>query len=159
MGSGAAEALAYLLSSTSSIKRVDVSWNKGIGEIGLVAILRALARGNASVTSLGLAGCTWGGGARGSLAALEEMLVHNKTLQRLDLEHSGLGEEGGARLLAALRLNVAVREVRLHSCGLEGETRKEIEREAGVHSDRDLQWFHCLEKDVARTNVGRLCAP
>nr|XP_049616941.1 NACHT, LRR and PYD domains-containing protein 3 isoform X29 [Syngnathus scovelli] len=92
------DALASVLSSSCSLRKLDLSWND-LGDDGLEALAAGLAKPQCTFQVLGLNSCKL---SKKSCDALASVLSSSCSLRKLDLSWNDLGDDGLEALAAGL---------------------------------------------------------
>ena len=122
IGPQGAACIAKALRSNTTLRELDISYNRGIGTAGLKALVASLTHNmadgdlqpNSSLTHLGMRGDL---GIK-DVELLETLVRQNTSLLSLDLSYLGLLQvtDNVIRLLEALKTNKCLEEVSLWGC-------------------------------------------
>jgi Ran GTPase-activating protein (RanGAP) involved in mRNA processing and transport len=96
LGSAGLAELAPALYQNTSIKVLDMSWNK-LEDLKSARLLRDIIRSNKTMTTLGLSG-NFFGQMTGAVECIVDGLGSNSTVLKIDLSHCRLGD-GGVSIL------------------------------------------------------------
>jgi Ran GTPase-activating protein (RanGAP) involved in mRNA processing and transport len=114
LGSAGLAEIAPVLYRNTSIKSLDLR-NNGLHDIESANVLRELIRRNKTITSLCIAGNSFGRNAA-AVRSIAEGVRGNTTLQQLDLSICGLDDQGITLLANALAIrNASIIELNLYS--------------------------------------------
>ena len=139
------------LCNSTSLKKLDISNNK-LGMEGSVALAEMLSCNN-SLTKLNLGCCI----PEAGLTEIAKGLLHNTSLERLDISHNKLGMKGSEALGKLLSCNKSLTELNLWWCDIPQAGLKELAR--GLFQNTTLQTLKLQsskEKSFLETWIERL---
>nr|XP_049616912.1 NACHT, LRR and PYD domains-containing protein 12 isoform X4 [Syngnathus scovelli] len=146
-------ALASVLSSCCSLRKLDLSWND-LGDDGLEALAAGLAKPQCTLQVLELENCNL---SEKSGEALASVLSSSRTLRELDLSHNDLGDDGLEALAAGLaKPQCTLQVLKLLRCDL---SKKSCEALASVlSSSRTLRELDLSNNDLGDDGLEALAA-